>query len=219
MKKLVLCALMALTCGVGFAQKKINEGIITYKVDYNAAASNQMAAMMPTEIKVFFKENLTCVVSDGKMFSTRFIMDAKTEAQRLLLDIPMMSKKFSVRFTPDEIETMKESFPDLTFTEGTETKSIASFTGKKYSVFNKTNSQTYEGVFTKDIDVPANALNQYFDKRYGFPLEFTSSMQGTMMKLLVQEVKEEKVPEAIFKPGDEYEEITFSQLREMRGGK
>src|SRR5690606_1849443 len=141
----------------------------------------------------YFKGDSTSTLNKTPMSTANFILNAKTEFQRLLLEVPMMNKKYSVRFTPDDVEKMAESFPELTFFEGSETKTIASYTGKKYAV--KDNAgKTSEAVFTRDVEIPANSFTQFFDKSYGFPLEFTTYQQGMTVKAIVKEVKEMKVP-------------------------
>jgi len=219
MKKIILSASLALLTTLGFSQKKIAEGSITYKVEYDLPANmQQMKAMLPKEVTVYFKGDSTSSQNKNPMANTNFIMNPKTEFQRLLLDIPMMNKKYSVRFTPDDLETMKESFPELTFTAGTEIKTIASYTGKKYTVTDKA-GKTSEAFFTKEIDIPSNSFTQYFDKSYGFPLEFVTYQQGMTLKAAVKEIKEEKVPAGVFSATKDYEEITSAQLQGMMGGR
>lgn len=220
MRKIILSASFALMVTLGFAQKKIAEGSITYQVQYDLPANmQQMKAMFPNEITVYFKGDSSSSQNKTAMASTTFILNPKTEFQRLLLDIPMMSKKYSVRFTPDDMETMKENFPELTFTEGTETKTLASYTGKKYTVTEKKSGKTHEAFFTKDIEIPANSFTQYFDKSYGFPLEFTTYQQGMTIKAMVKDIKEGKVPAGSFSASNDYEEITYAQLQGMMGGR
>lgn len=221
MKKIILSAAFALIATFGFAQKKITEGSITYKVEYQLPASmQQRKAMFPQEIKVYFKGDSTSAQSKTAMASSNFIMNAKTDFLLLLLEIPMMNKKLSVPFTPDEVEAAKESFPEFTFAAGTETKTIASYTGKKYTVTDKKSGIISDAVFTKDIEIPANSLTHFIDKKYGFPLEFTTSQQGMAVKAVVKEIKEEKVPSGIFSVDeDDYEEISYDQLQGMMGGR
>ncbi len=217
MKKILLSASFALMATLGFAQKKINEGSITYQVKYDLPPNmQQMKAMFPNEITVYFKGDSTSAQNKTAMATTTFIMNPKTEFQRLLLDIPMMAKKYSVRFTPDDMETMKESFPALAFKEEAETKTVASYTGKKYTVTEKS-GKVNEAYFTKDIEIPANSFTQYFDKSYGFPLEFTTYQQGMTIKAVVKSIKEEKVPAGSFSAGKEYEEISYADLQGMMG--
>ena len=220
MKKIILSAAFALLTTIGFAQKKIAEGSITYQVEYDLPANmQQMKAMFPTEVTVYFKGDSSSTQNKTAMSSTNFIMNPKTEFQRLLLEIPMMNKKYSVRFTPDDQEMMKESFPTLTFKEGTETKTVATYNGKKYAVNETKTGKTSDAIFTKDVEIPSNSFTQFFDKSYGFPLEFTTYQQGMTIKAVVKEVKEEKIPAGSFSANKDYEEITLTQLQGMMGGR
>lgn len=220
MKSIIMTASLALLTTIGFAQKKIAEGQITYQVQYELPANMQaMKAMFPSEVTVYFKGDSSSLQNKTPMASTNFIMNPKTEFQRLLLDIPMMNKKLSVRFTPDDQETMKEKFPELTFAESTESKTIASYNAKKYTVTQKKDGTNSEAFFTKDIEIPANSFTQYFDKSYGFPLEFTTYQQGMTLKATVKEIKETKVPAGVFSANKDYEEITFAELQGMMGGR
>ncbi|MGV3509379.1 MAG: hypothetical protein ACO1N7_08835 [Sphingobacteriaceae bacterium] len=220
MKKIIVSAYLVLLTTLGFAQKKIAEGQITYQVQYQLPANMQaMKAMFPSEVTVYFKGDSSSLQNKTPMASTNFIMNPKTEFQRLLLDIPMMNKKLSVRFTPDDQETMKEKFPELAFAESSESKTIASYNAKKYNVTQKKDSTNSEAFFTKDIEIPANSFTQYFDKSYGFPLEFTTYQQGMTLKATVKEIKEAKVPEGVFSADKDYEEITFAELQGMMGGR
>ena len=159
MRKIILITAFAILATLAFAQKKIEEGSITYQVKYELPDNmRQMKSMFPEVIKVYFKGDLSSSQSKTGMATSNFIMNPKTEFQRLLLDIPMMGKKYSVRFTPDEIETIKENLPDFSFEEGAGTKTIASYTGKKYTVTEENSGETSQAVFTKEIVIPANSL-------------------------------------------------------------
>jgi hypothetical protein len=114
---------------------------------------------------------------------------------------------------------MKEKFPQLTFKESTDTKTIATYNGKKYSVSDKQSGKSTEAVFTKEIEIPANSLTQFFDKSYGFPLEFTTYQQGMTIKAVVKGIKEGEVPSGSFSGSKDYDEITFTQLQGMMGGR
>lgn len=219
MKKIIVTATLALLCNLGFAQKKIAEGSILYQVEYDLPAEmQQMRAMLPSEVTVYFKGDSSSSLNKTPMATTNFIMNPKTEFQRLLLDIPMMNRKLSVKFTPDDMETMKESFPELSFVPGTETKTISGYAGQKYTVSEKKSGKNSEAYFTKDVEIPSNSFTQYFDKSYGFPLQFITYQQGMTLKATVKQIKEEKVPAGSFSASKDYEEITFSQLQQMMPG-
>lgn len=219
MKKVILAAVVGLISTVSFAQKKFTEGTITYKVEWQPSPQmQQMAAMFPSELTVYFKGDSTATVSKSSFSNTNTILNPKTEYQRLLIDVPMRNKKYSVIFTPDDVEQMKEFAPSFTANAGTETKTINGFNAQKYTITEKKSGKTFDSWFTKDVDVNANSLTQFFDKSLGFPLEFQSFQSGMGVKATVKEIKEGKVPAGTFSATKDYEEITFAQLVSMMGG-
>jgi len=220
MKKTFL-SLLFVACSIGvFAQNKIDEGSLTYAVQWTLPpnAPAQMASMLPTEMKVVFKGDSSATLATSKMSSSSTILNPKTEYARLLLDIPMMSKKFSIVFTPADQEEMKAQFPEYELTPGTESKTITGYKAQKYVVKDKKSGSTFDAWFTKDIDVVQNSLSNLFDRSYGFPLEFNTVQNGMGIKAVVKEVKTEKVPAGSFSATGDYEEITFDQLKSMMQG-
>ncbi|WP_207423386.1 hypothetical protein [Desertivirga brevis] len=219
MKKLILGAVIGLISTASFAQKKFSEGTITYKVEWQPAPQmQQMAAMFPTELTVYFKGDSTATVSKSSFSNTNTILNPKTEYQRLLIDVPMRNKKYSVILTPDDVEQMKEFGPEFKVTPANETKTVNGFTAQKYTISEKKSGKSFDSWFTKDVDVSANSLTQFFDKTLGFPLEFQSFQSGMGVKATVKEIKEGKVPAGTFSATKDYEEITFAQLIAMMGG-
>ncbi|WP_423148252.1 hypothetical protein [Rubrolithibacter danxiaensis] len=220
MKRLFLAAAVTLTSLCAVAQNKIDEGSISYTVEWKLPpqAPAQMASMLPTEMTVYFKGDSSATTSKTSMSSTKSIMNSKTEYQRLLLDIPMMNKKFSIIFTPADMEQMEDQKPDFELTVGTETKAIAGYNAQKYSVKEKRSGQTFDGWFSKDADIVPNSLTQFFDKSYGLPLEFVTFHNGMGLKATVKEIKKEAVPAGTFGGSKDYQEITFDELKGMMGG-
>ena len=52
--------------------------------------------------------------------------------------------------------------------------------------------------FTKDVDIAPNSMSRFYDKTYGFPVQFTTYQNGLTIKAKVKEVKEEKAPAGAF---------------------
>jgi len=107
MKKLIFTAAMLLLGANSFAQtgKKLSEGTLIYSVEWKLP--EQMAAMassFPTELKVHFKGDSSSLKTESAMYSSTNITNLSKEYERLLLDIPMMNKKFSVIFSPADQE-------------------------------------------------------------------------------------------------------------------
>jgi GLPGLI family protein len=222
MKKIILSAVLLFAGTLAFAQKpvnKITEGRITYSVEWQLPEQMKaMAANFPTEVTVFFKGDSASLKTESQMFNSTSIVNTAREYERMLLDVPMMGKKFSVIFTPADQEKIQEKMPDLTLKAGTETKELAGYSAQKYEVNEKKTNQNFEAWFTKDIEVTPNSLSRFYDKSYGFPLEFSSFMNGMTVKAKVKEIKQEPVPEGSFSATSDFEEITFDQLMQMSGG-
>lgn len=223
MKRIIFSAALMLSSSLLFAQKpanKIAEGTITYSVEWQLPDQMKpMAANFPSELTVFFKGDSASMKTESQMFTTTSIVNTSKEYERMLLDIPMMGKKLSVIFTPADQEKIQEKLPELTLTAGSETKEISGYKAQKYKVNEKKTSQDFEAWFTKDIEVTPNSLSRFYDKSYGFPLEFSSFMNGITVKAKVKAVKQGKVPAGSFTATKDFEEITFDQLTQMSGGR
>src|SRR5690606_19836248 len=127
---------------------------------------------------VYFKGDSASLVSESPMSNTTSIVNLKKDYQRLLLDIPFLGKKYSVVFSPADMDMIAASMPDLEITPGTETKTIAGYQTTKHSVTEKKTSTNSEAWFTKDVEIAGNPLTQYFDASHGFPVQFTSYTNG-----------------------------------------
>lgn len=223
MKKLIFTAAV-LFIGAGvFAQagKKLSEGTLIYSVEWNLPQQMQaMASSFPTELKVYFKGDSSSLKTESQMYNSTNITNLSKEYERLLLDIPMMGKKFSVIFTPADQDKMADKMPELALKAGTETKTIAGYNATKYDVTEKKSQQTSTAWFTNDVEVSTqNPLTRFYNKSYGFPLEFISYMNGLSVKATLKEIKTDAVPAGSFTAGKGYEEISLDQLMQMQGGR
>lgn len=223
MKKIILSFLLFTIATSIYAQSpngKVNEGSILYSVEWKLPEQMQaMASSLPTELKVYFKGDSSSLKTESAMYSSTNILNVSKEYERLLLDIPMMGKKFSVVFTPADQDRMAENLPNLTLKEGTETKTIAGYKALKHDVNESRSNENSEAWFTKDVDITQNALSRFFDKKYGLPLEFVSYMNGISLKATVKEINAAAVPAGAFSASKDFEEITFDQLMQMTGGR
>ncbi len=218
MKKLVFGLGLSFLGFTAMAQQKINEGIITYSLSWNVPEQAQaMAGNLPTEINVYFKGDSSSMKMESQMFSSQSILNTAKEYERLLLDIPMMGKKFSVIFTPADQEKMEEMMPAMTLTPSTDSKSVLGYKASKYSVSESKTNTTFDAWFTKDIAVVGNPLSRFYNQSYGFPLEFTSFQNGMSVKAVVKEIKSVAVPAGTFSANTDHEEISLEQLMQMSG--
>ncbi|HQS51000.1 MAG: hypothetical protein B7X86_13160 [Sphingobacteriales bacterium 17-39-43] len=221
MKRIILnLALLLIGTSVFAQSNKIAEGTIVYTVEWKLPEQMQaMASNFPTEIKVFFKGDSSSLKTESAMYSSTNIINFSKEYERLLLNIPMMGKKFSVIFSPADQERIAANMPELSVKPGTETKKIAGYTAQKHEVNEKKSNQNSEAWFTKDVEITPNSLSRFYGKEYGFPVEFTSYMNGLSVKAVVKEIAAGPVPAGSFSATKDYEEITLDQLMQMQGGR
>ncbi len=224
MKKIILNVVLLLVGLSLFAQSsnknKIAEGIITYTVEWTLPEQMQaMASNFPTELKVYFKGDSSSMKMESQMYSSTHIMNAPKQYECMLMDIPMMGKKFSIIFTPADQEKIEEKMPQLSFKAGTETKTILGYKATKFDVNEKKSNQNFEAWFTKDIEIVPNSLSRFYDKNYGFPLDFKSFLNGITLRATVKNIEQAAVPSGVFTADKDYEEITFDQLMQMSGGR
>ena len=135
----------------------------------------------------------------------------------MLLDVPMMGKKFAVIFTPADQEKMAEMMPQISLTGSTESKSILGYKAVKYAVSDNKTRNNFDVWFTKDIEITGNPLSRFYEKKYNFPLEFTSFQNGISLKATVKEIKPMTVTAGTFSASKDFEEISFDQLMQMSG--
>lgn len=218
MKILTLSTILLLASTLLHAQNKISEGTITYAVEWKLPEQMQeMATSFPSEVKVYFKGDSSSTKTESQMYSSNSILYPPSNFEQILLDIPLMSKKYSVIFTPEDRKKMADKMPQLELKPASETKSLAGYQSHKYTGTEKKSNQIFDVWFTKDIDVAPNALSRFYDKSYGFPVEFTTFLNGLALKASIKEIKAGSVPKGIFNASKDYQEITLDQLMQMSG--
>jgi len=219
MKRILTLAIVLVTLVNANAQQKISEGIIVYNLSWNVPEQAQaMAASLPTEIQVYFKGDSSSMKMESQFFSTQSILNTKKEYERLLLDIPMMSKKYSVVFTPADQEMLADKYPQMSLKPSTESKVLNGFKASKFEVYESKTDSKFDVWFTKDVDIVANPLSRFYETSYGFPVEFTSFQNGITVRASVKEIQKTNVPAGVFSASKDYEEMSLTQLMQMRGG-
>ncbi|WP_117879883.1 DUF4412 domain-containing protein [Aureibaculum luteum] len=203
MKKFILVALLSLSVSV-FAQKEIKEGVMTTKVTMssdNEQVNASFAMIGDIGATTHFKGNKARTEQTNQMTGTQTsIVDQEAEKMLMLMDVPMMGKKYMKQDTKKSEEELK----DVTVTANGESKTVAGYDCKGYDVVSKVNGQEIKmKMFVTDKIL---AQEQYTamlgGKLKGFPLHMVISMnQGGMamdITMEVTEVKAESVPDSKF---------------------
>ena len=203
MKKFILVALLSLSVSV-FAQKEIKEGVMTTKVTMssdNEQVNASFAMIGDIGATTHFKGNKARTEQTNQMTGTQTsIVDQEAEKMLMLMDVPVMGKKYMKQDTKKSEEELK----DVSVTANGESKTVAGYDCKGYDVVSKVNGQEIKmKMFVTDKIL---AQEQYTamlgGKLKGFPLHMVISMnQGGMamdITMEVTEVKAESVPDSKF---------------------
>lgn len=218
MKKFIAGLSFVLVTISSFAQEKINEGIVVYSLEWDVPPQAQaMASSLPSELNVYFKGDSSSMKIESQFFSSKSILNTAKEYERLLLDIPMAGKKYSVIFTPADQEKMLDQMPQMELKASAETKTILGYQAKKYEVNESKTGKNFTAWFTKEVSITANPMSRFYEASFGFPLEFLSFQNGIPVKATVKEIKKVSVPAGSFGADKDYEEISYSQLMQMSG--
>lgn len=226
MNKTVKIGLIAFIClGSSFvakAQKVINEGTVTYAVEYDLPPDQQaMVAMLPTEYKVDFKAGISKFRMDMGMFATEVVYNNNTEETLSLTDVPMQNKKIAVKMNGeqyDKMNAMQYGEKDYSINETTETKKIGAYNCVKYVLTDKISNESVDVWTTSEVQIPINSVAANFKMLKGTPVEFSINAQGLKTKISLKEVKESAISDIKMDIPSDYETLTFEELLKQMGG-
>jgi GLPGLI family protein len=198
--------------------QKIDEGKVVFEISYpDADMPDEQMAMMPTESKMFFKDNQGRVeMKMGMGMSQVMLFDNKNKMMTMLMD--MMGNKIAVKMTEEDIKKRKEKEGkqdyDIKLTD--ETKEIAGYKCKKAVVTNKDGS--FDLYYTDQIAYKNGDWVSDFKGIDGFPLQYKITNNNLTMQMNAKSVSKEKVEDSMFKIPDDYKPMTSEELQKMYGG-
>jgi hypothetical protein len=217
--KLTICIILASGFSKAQAQKKVNEGTITYTVSFELPADKQQyAASLPKEITSYFRGDSTASIINQGPATIKGVQDFKANYQSLLIDVPSMSKKISVVLSPAEIEQAQAANPKLTGVPTTEKQTIAGYKCTKVNAVDAKSGDKYEVWITKDIDITPNSVSHLVSMFGGVPVKFVTFNQGIKLNAEIKEIKEISVPKGFFTASKDYTPMSMDQLKSMTGG-
>ena len=202
-KKFTILLLILFSVNI-FAQKEINEGVITMKITMssdNDQINSSLAMLGNMSTTTFFKgkKSLT-LLSNPMSGTTSTIIDNDKKEMLLLMDNPMMGKKFK----KSSIESSEEDLKNITVNETGDTKNILGYKCKGYDVIiSKDGKESKMTMYVTDIIRAPNQQNWALSKKIkGFPLYLSvNAKQGAYAITTIMEateIKSEKVDSSKF---------------------
>jgi hypothetical protein len=219
MKTGVLAVILISTAIIAHAQKKINEGVVTYTLAY-APTSEQEALIskLPTEQKVKFNGAISRIEVQQGPASIAILRDGVSNNGLLLIDVPVAQMQIAVKQGKAEIEKAKEGSPKLSDFKATGEKTkIGDYNAEKYT-YKDDKGNAYELWTTTDVELPAGFSGDDFKDVKGTLLKFTQFQQGLKTTLTLKGISEEKMgPFSLAVPSG-YEVKTMEEIMAMQGG-
>lgn len=203
MKRIIVLFVAMLSLNV-FAQQEVSEGVINMKMTMdtdNEQAKAQLAMIGEVPVAVYFKDQKSRAEQTSQMTgSNTNIIDNEAKKMLLLLDNPMMGKKYN----EIDITEIKKKINDVKITETGDSKTIAGYECKGYNVelTGSGGSSKLILYLTDKLNAPNQNTTLVSDKLKGFPLltvQYTNQM-GIDMVITIEatEVKAEKVDDSKF---------------------
>ncbi|MDQ7948895.1 MAG: hypothetical protein REI93_08610, partial [Pedobacter sp.] len=135
MKTGVLAIILIGTAIIAHAQKKINEGSVTYTVEYAPTAEQEAAVKnMPTEQTIKFNGNISRFELQQGPATIAILRDGISNNVLLLIDVPVAQMQIAVKQGKAEYEKSREGQPKLSDFKATgEKKKIGDYNAEKYT--------------------------------------------------------------------------------------
>jgi len=202
------------------AQEKLKEGKITFEITISNAEemNDQMLAMMPKEMVVYFKSGKSRGEMDmmgGKVVS---ITDSKAGETISCMDI--MGKKQAIKTTREDAEKEKAKMGEYDVKITDETKDIAGYKCKKAEITYKDKKEhdgTIDVWFTNELEA-SNSEKYSWKGIDGYMMEFSIDQRGMGMKFTCTEVKKQSVSDDMFKIPEGYTVMTQEEMMKQYGG-
>ncbi len=200
MKLLKIITLLFLVNSLNiFAQKEIKEGAITMKITMssdNEQVNISLAMLGDMSTTTYFKGEKSATVMKNPMTGNNTtIIDNKTKQMLVLMDNPMLGKKY----LKSSMEVSEDDLKKITVTENGDSKTILGYECKGYDVIVKNDDiDTKMLMYTTDKISAANQNSSTLGgKLKGYPMymEIDINKGGMPMKTIMEvtEIKNESI--------------------------
>jgi GLPGLI family protein len=210
---------MMFTMQHAVAQEKLKEGKIIFEISINNSEemNDQMLAMMPKEMTVYFKDGKSRGEMDmmgGKVVS---ITDSKEGETVTCMDI--MGKKQAIKTTREDADKEREKMGEYDVKITDETKDIAGYKCKQAIITfkDKKDSNPVEIWFTNELEA-SNSAKYSWKGIDGYMMEFSVDQRGMGMTFTCTDVKKESVSDDMFKIPEGYTIMTQEEMMKQYGG-
>ena len=216
-KKYTLLTVLALLvlCAASMAQKKVSELTLVYDATISTGDNQPKLAdaFDGATTTVYIKGTMSRSEMTSALASFTSIHDAKTGGAVVLQEIS--GQKLLIHMTADNWKDKNKRYEGISFTNTSETKTIAGYKCVK-AVATMKDGSAFTVYYTKDI-IPENAeYNLQFKNLDGLPLEYELTQGALKIKYTVSKINMNPVPASKFDiPKSGYRELTYEESRKL----
>lgn len=217
-KTSVLAAILISTAVIAHAQKKVNEGTITYGMTYELSADQQaIASQLPAETKFKFSGNISKIEMEQQGATIVFLTDGVQKNGLVLVSIPMLQKQYAAKSTKEDSEQMMGKTPVFTDFKATgEKQKVGIYNAEKYT-YKDDKGAAAELWATTEIQLPEGVIGQEFKEVKGTPVKFTRTQNGVKATVILKTLSEDKVGPLTLDVPSGFESISMADLKAMGG--
>lgn len=208
-----LLSFLFILFGCNSNNDKINEGILTYSIDYPSAKNNLfLYHVLPKELKTSFKNNRMELKIEKANMENTILVDNKKHRIAAYYNY---GEVFSTNLTSSEIETLlkKQKTFEVKFTSKKDT--LLGFTIHQAFVFDPKNPKVKSEVwYTKDIGVKNPNWFTEYRKIPGVLMKYSTKQYGLEMKFKASTFKPQAISDSIVmleRPGEKITHAHFDE--------
>lgn len=203
-----------ISISLAYAQSDF-EGSITYDVTIENLPEDQpqLQNFLPTEMKVFVKDNKTCVEQKMGGSGGKNIVVSDYENMNGFIAMNMMGQNMLILIDENSFKENVDKNKKIDFEELNETKDILGYTCHKAKLTN----QGVEIIVFYTKKLP-NRMGQELMSLPGMPLQYEISMENMSMKFLAKNVNKGSVDNSVFDKPDGYQEMNIQDIKNMGMG-
>jgi GLPGLI family protein len=207
---------LILLCGLGAsAQKRVSELTLVYDATVSSGDNQPKLAdaFDGATTTVYIKGTMSRSEMVSALASFTAIHDSRTGNAVVLQEIS--GQKLLIHMTAENWKDKNKRYDGITFTNTTESKSIAGYKCNK-AIATMKDGSSFTVYYTKEV-VPENSeYNLQFKNLEGLPLEY-ELVQGTLkIKYTVSKINMNPVPASKFDiPKTGYRELSYEESRKL----
>jgi len=212
---LIIAATTFFAGGAAMAQKKVSELTLVYDASISTGENQPKLAdaFDGATTTVYIKGTMSRSEMVSALASFTTIHDSRTGAAVVLQEIS--GQKLLINMTADDWKDKNKRYEGISFTNTSETKTIAGYSCIKAQATMKDGS-AFSVYYTKEI-VPENSdYNVQFRNLEGLPLEYELTQGKLKIKYTVSKINMNPVPASRFDiPKSGYRELTYEESKKQ----